>query len=92
MVQKKTDAANNSKGEYSYIELETVFIPADFNELLIAKSLLEGAGIRYFAKGEDLQNLYPGSRLGFGINSVELQVAPTDAVEAKELLEQLQDR
>ncbi|MCR3923292.1 MAG: DUF2007 domain-containing protein [Firmicutes bacterium] len=71
-----------------YIELITVFRPRDSSELMIAKSILDSAGIRYFAKGESLKNIYPGSQL-FGINAVELQVSEEDVPAAKEMLQEL---
>ena len=75
--------------EVGYIELITVFHPRDMNELMIAKSLLGSAGIRYFAKGEHLQNIYPGSHFGFGVTAIELQVSKEDLPIAKEMLQDL---
>jgi hypothetical protein len=45
------------RGTITEIQLETVFIPEDNPSLLIAKSMLEEAGIRYYAKNEGLQDL-----------------------------------
>ncbi|MDW7650148.1 MAG: DUF2007 domain-containing protein [Bacillota bacterium] len=73
-----------------YVELVTVLKAQDLSELLVAKSVLEGAGIRYFAKGEGLQNLFGGGRFGLGFNSlvgpVEIQVSKEDVEAARALL------
>lgn len=44
--------------EIEYVELVTVFETMDPGAIMIAKSLLEGSGIRYFAKNENLKNLF----------------------------------
>jgi hypothetical protein len=68
----------------------TVLETGDPALLAVAKSLLEDAGIHYFAKGEAVQDLFGGGRFGFGFNPltgpVQLQVAVSDAEEAKTLL------
>lgn len=73
------------KDEREYVELVTVFMPQDQGELMLAKSLLEDAGIRYLAKGENVQK--------WGFNAVtgpvELQVAEDDADVARTLLDKL---
>lgn len=75
------------------IELVTVLETGDTARLLVAKSILEGAGIRYFAKGEGLQDLFGLGRFGTGFNPlmglVKLQVEERDAEAAKELLKEL---
>jgi len=75
-----------------YNELVTVFRPANNQELILAKSLLQSAGINFFVKGESLQQLYPGVLFGFGIHTVEMQVAKEDAATATELLQELNTR
>jgi Putative prokaryotic signal transducing protein len=67
----------------------TVLESGDPALIAVAKSLLDSAGIEYFAKGEVLQNLF-----GWGLNPlvgrlVELQVAWDDADDAKALLHDL---
>jgi hypothetical protein len=67
----------------------TVLESGDPGLIAVAKSLLDSAGIQYFAKGEVLQNLF-----GWGLNPlvgrlVELQVASDDADDAKALLRDL---
>ena len=71
--------------ESEYLELVTVFLPKDHGELMLAKSMLEDAEIRYLAKGEHVQK--------WGFNAVtgpvEIQVRADDAAVARELLDQL---
>jgi hypothetical protein len=70
----------------------TVLETSDPGILGVAKSLLEGAGIQYFAKGEGVQDLFAGGRVG-GFSPVagpvQLQVPPEDAAAATELLSDL---
>jgi hypothetical protein len=61
----------------------TVLTLRDPGALALAQSLLQGADIPYFAKGEITQNLYPF------LTWVELQVAAEDAEEARTLLADL---
>jgi len=48
----------------------------------VAKSLLEGAGLPFFAKNEEVENL-------MATGPVELQVRPEHEAEARELLQDL---
>jgi hypothetical protein len=61
----------------------TVLTVRDPGVLALAQSLLDGADIPYFTKGESVQNLMPF------LTWVELQVAPDDAEEARALLADL---
>lgn len=61
----------------------TVLVSRDPGLVAVAKSLLEAAGIHYFAKGENLQNVPPY------LPWVELQVPASDGAEAKALLADL---
>jgi len=61
----------------------TVLTVRDPGTLALAQSLLDGADIPYFTKGETTQNLYPF------LTWVELQVAADDADEARALLTDL---
>ena len=74
----------------------TVLESGDPALLAVAKSLLEDAGIQYFAKGEGVQDLFAAGRFGTGFNPfvgpVELQVAADDAAEAKAVLLDLVSR
>jgi putative signal transducing protein len=70
----------------------TVLESGDPALIAVAKSLLEEAGIEFFAKGEDIQDLFAGGRVG-GFNPVvgpiQLQVAAEDAEQASALLHDL---
>lgn len=73
--------------ESGYVELVTVF-QGNMSEVIVAKSLLHDAGIRFFAKGEHLQQLY-----GLGnVGNVQLQVAERDAEQARQILAGLHNR
>ena len=61
----------------------TVLTVRDPGVLAVAQSLLDGAGIPYFARSENSRNLTPF------LIWVELQVAPDDAEEARALLADL---
>jgi hypothetical protein len=67
----------------------TVLETSDPALLAVAKSLLEEAGIPFYAKGEGLQDLFALGRLT-GVNPVsgpvEIQVSAEDAAEARALL------
>jgi hypothetical protein len=70
-------------------EMVTVLSSYDEGEVLMAKSLLEGADIPYFMPGEALQDpvdnrLFPGST--FALGPVRILVPPERAAEAKEIL------
>ncbi len=71
----------------------TVLESGDPGLLAVAKSLLESAGIQYFAKGEGVQDLFAVGSVGTGFNPftgpVQLQVAADEAEEAKALLRDL---
>jgi len=72
----------------------TVLETADQGLLAVAKSLLEEADIPFFAKGEGVQDLFGYGRIGaFNIvtGPIRLQVPSEDAVQARELLKDLQE-
>jgi hypothetical protein len=75
-------------------KMETVYATGDPALLALAKSLLEDADIEYFTKGEEIQDLIGGGRLG-GLNyvtgPVEFLVAAGNAPTARELLAHLDD-
>lgn len=80
--------------DFAPLELVTVFATGNPALLAIAKSLLQEAGIRYFAKGEGLQHLFgAGSIGGFNpaLGPVEIQVDIEDEHEARELLQDLEN-
>jgi putative signal transducing protein len=70
----------------------TVLETSDQGLIAVAKSLLEEADIPFFAKGEGIQDLIGGGRIGaFNIlaGPIQLQVSADDADEARELLKTL---
>ncbi len=73
--------------EPTYQEMVTVLTTTDSSELLVAKSMLEGAGITFFAQGEGLVDLF--GKIGFNpaIGAVEVKVRPEDVELAREVLE-----
>ncbi|MCK4258008.1 MAG: DUF2007 domain-containing protein [Halanaerobiales bacterium] len=83
------------KKNYVFEDLVTVLVPSSQSITLIAKSLLEDAGIPYFAKNEDVQNLFALGQLGTGFNPltgpVEIQVAQKYEEAARELLNELKE-
>jgi hypothetical protein len=76
----------------SEVTLEPVLRTADAGLIPLAKSLLEGEGIEYLVRGENLQDLFGAGRLG-GYNYItgpaEFLVHPHDAERARTLLEGL---
>ena len=76
-----------------YVDLVTVMESGDSGLIMVAKSLLENAGIRYFGKGETAQNLFGGGTFGAGFNPLtgptQIQVSKADLEEALELLKDL---
>lgn len=75
------------------LKLVSVLKTGELGLLLVAKSLLDDAGIEYYAKGEELQDLFGAGRLGTGFNiltgPVEILVREEDAPDAAELLKDL---
>jgi hypothetical protein len=73
----------------------TVLETSDQGLIAVAKSLLEEADIPFFAKGEGIQDLIGGGRIGaFNIlaGPIQLQVPAHDADAARELLKDLNPR
>ncbi len=72
------------------LELVTVFTTGDPADVVVAKSLLDDAGIEYFAKDEGVQDVFGAGRIGSGFNvmagQVEIQVRPEDEESARQLL------
>lgn len=68
----------------------TVFESADPALFALARAALDGAGIRYVAQAEGLQDLFGIGRLGTGYSLVTgpptIRVAFEDAERARELL------
>jgi hypothetical protein len=72
------------------LELVTVFETGDPADVLVAKSVLDEAGIEFFPRGEGVQDIFGAGRLGAGFNTlagpVSIQVRPEDAETARGLL------
>lgn len=68
-----------------WVDFVTVLLTRDHSELAIAKSLLEGAGIPFFARNEEVESL-------IAAGPVEVQVRPEDEAEARALLRELNER
>ena len=70
--------------------LVTVFAAADAGQVVLAKSMLQAAGIEYVSRNEDVQDVFGWGRFPTGLNiamgPVELQVREEGADYARELL------
>jgi hypothetical protein len=77
-----------------FVKFVTVHETGDPAFIAFAKSVLESENIRYFFKGEGIQDLFAGGRLGTGFNPVigpvQIQVDEKDAEKVKELLNQIE--
>lgn len=73
-----------------YIDLITVFATSSHAELLVAKSLMEGAEIDYYAKGDRSADVIVG-KLGFNpvMGAYEIQVRPEDEEMARDILSEM---
>ena len=58
-----------TRHEDTHPEPVTVFESSDTALLAVAESLLEEADIEFFAKGEGIQDLFAGGRIGTGFNA-----------------------
>ncbi len=80
--------------EPGFIKFVTVYETGDPAFIAFAKSILQSEGIKYFIKGEGIQDLFAGGRLGTGFNPVigpvEIQVDEKDVQKAKDLLSQIE--
>jgi hypothetical protein len=80
--------------EPEFIKFFTVYETGNPAIIAFVKSIFQSEGIRYFCKGEALQDLFAGGRLGTGFNpiigSIEIQVDEKDVEKAKELLKQIE--
>jgi hypothetical protein len=73
----------------------TVFASGNKAIIAVAKSILDDAGIEYFAKNEGVEDLFGIGVVGTGYNiltgPIELQVVGKNKKEAKELLKDLSE-
>lgn len=67
-----------------WVDFVTVLTTRDHAELAVAKSLLEGEGIPFFARNDEVENL-------IAAGPVEVQVPPDYERAARELLESLNE-
>lgn len=78
-----------------YGKFVTIYEVNDPIFIAFVKSVLDAEGIRYFSKGEHLQELFGAGRLGLGGNPVagpvQIQVAQQDAARAGELIRHLKE-
>ena len=74
------------------LDLRTVLETSDPALIAITEGLLEGAGIEYLAKGENIQDLFGFGRL-VPVNPISgpvvIQVAADNVAEARDLLNDL---
>ena len=81
--------------EPEYVKWVTVLETGSPGLLVVAKSLLEGDNIPYYAKGEGLQDLILPGRIGTGFNPivglVQLQVPRELSRRAQELLAEIKE-
>ncbi len=75
------------------LRIVTVLATGDQLRLEMAKSLLDSAGVDYWVKGERLQDLFGGGRVGAGFNimigPMLLQVDEADEPDAKAILSEI---
>ncbi len=87
LAQDHQPAQNSeSKLKPGYSKPVTVFATADAGLLAVVKSILDGAGIKYFARNELIQGILPVQSGAFNA-LVEIQVRPEDADDARALLD-----
>ena len=67
-----------------WVDFVTVLTTRDHAELAVAKSLLEGEGIPFFAKNDGVENL-------IAAGPVEVQVPPEHEQAARDLLDELNE-
>lgn len=83
------------KEDSEFVELVTIVESADPALLMVMKSVLDGAEIEYYAKGEQLQNLFGAGQIGIGFNPiigpVRIQVRGEDAERSRTLLRDFLD-
>jgi hypothetical protein len=79
-------------GDEQHAPPVTVFESSDPAAIAVAESLLEEAEIDFFAKGENIQDLFGAGRIGRVnpiVGPVQLQVAAEDAEQARAALRDL---
>jgi hypothetical protein len=91
-VPLRNEPPDQSASEF--VKFVTVYETGDPGFIAFAKSVFESENIKYFFKGEGIQDLFAGGRLGTGFNPaigpVQIQVDEKDVEKAKELLNQIE--
>ncbi|HEX2954161.1 MAG TPA: DUF2007 domain-containing protein [Bacillota bacterium] len=84
---------NEKKKSHDELKIVPVYATGDPGIIALIKSILESAGIPYFIKGEETQNLFGLGTLGLGYNALlgpmEVWVRTEDKEAAAELLSEL---
>lgn len=82
------------EGKTDELNLAPVYATGDPGMIALIKSILGSAGIPYFIKGEETQNLFGLGTLGLGYNNLlgpmEVWVREEDREAAAELLSELE--
>jgi hypothetical protein len=86
LVEELNQVQNSESQLKGYLKPVTVFATADAGLLAVVKSILDGAGIKYFARNELIQGILPVQSGAFN-TLVEIQVRPEDADDARALLD-----
>jgi hypothetical protein len=91
LVKELPPAPDSEEVEAEYVDLITVYTSTTNAELVIAQSLLEGAGIEYFVKGAAVSGLFAGGQIGYNpvTGPIKLQVRSEDEDEAREVLSEM---
>lgn len=83
------------QGKPEYIKFVTVYETGNPAIITFAKSVLKSEGIKYYFKGEGLQDLFAGGSIGTGFNPiigpVQIQVDEKDVKRADQILSQIQE-
>lgn len=78
-------------GDIKYVDMVTVYETSNLAELSLIKGSLEGAGIHYYARGENVQSLFVLGLIG-GINPltgpIKIDVQKDRAEEALDIINQ----
>ena len=89
-LSKEPESEESEIPKIENVELVTAFKSGSVIRIAIAKSILYGADINYFAKGEIIQNIFGAGTIGTGystlVGPIQIQVEKSQLEEAKDLL------
>jgi Putative prokaryotic signal transducing protein len=89
------DTLPQEEPEHPDLQFVTVLETGDPGEIALAESILLEAGIPYYKKGDQIQDLFALGRLSFGFNPVtglvEIRVAEENVAAAHDALEELKN-